>query len=136
LPDLPFEGYIQSTAAIDLPRLHRWMPDAIWRNVSGKLHRSTAYQQFSAANDAFEYCNDGSIALSNGGRPRKALSVSTDQTHFHMPAMILTPLIQAIAPTHTPSPSGGTGGGPGDRAATLSVVSLSPPRGDRLPSTR
>ena len=80
LPDLPFEGYIQSTAAIDLPRLHRWMPNAIWQNVSGKLHRSTAYQQFSAANDAFEYCNDCSIALSMGGRPRKALSVSTSQT--------------------------------------------------------
>ena len=48
LPDLPFEGYIQSTAAIYLPRLHRWMPDAIWRNVSGRLHRSKAYQEFSA----------------------------------------------------------------------------------------
>jgi hypothetical protein len=30
-----------------------------------------------------------------------------------------------------PPPSAGTGGGPGDRAATLSAVSLSPPRGDR-----
>ena len=129
LPDLPFEGYIQSTAAIDLPRLHRWMPDAIWRNVSGKLHRSKAYQEFSAANDAFEYCNDGSIALSNGGRPRKSLSVSTDLTiacfvlvlamfyaplisHALRPALILSPLIQAIAPTYTPPPTAGTGGGP------------------------
>jgi hypothetical protein len=27
LLDLPFEGYIQSTDPIDLPRLHIWMPD-------------------------------------------------------------------------------------------------------------
>ena len=82
LTALPFEGYIQSRGSLELPRLHRWMPDAIWQNVSGKLHRSTAYQQFSdaAANDAFEYGNDGSLALSKGGRPRKAISVSTYQT--------------------------------------------------------
>ena len=82
LSTLPFEGYIQADDALDVPRLHRWMPDAIWQNVSGKLHRSTAYQQFSdaAANDAFEYGNAGSLALSKGGRPRKAISVSTYQT--------------------------------------------------------
>ena len=74
LPDLPFEGYIQSEDSLDLPRLHRWMPDAIWKNVSGKLHRSPAYQQFNAANDVFEYCSDGSIAMPMGGRPRKAIS--------------------------------------------------------------
>jgi hypothetical protein len=122
----------------------------------------TRYGEMSAAGcteakrtkSLVQYCNDGSIALSNGGRPRKALWVSTDQTlqtiacflfsfssvlspaRFHMPAMILATLIQAIAPTHTPPPSGGTGGGPGDRTATLSVVSRSPPRGDRLPPTR
>jgi hypothetical protein len=64
LPDLPFEGYIQSTDAIDLPRLHRSMQDAIWEPVSGNLFQSTAYQQFSSANNAFEYDNDGSPALS------------------------------------------------------------------------
>jgi hypothetical protein len=30
LSNMPSEGYIQSTHAIDLPRLHRWMQDAIW----------------------------------------------------------------------------------------------------------
>jgi hypothetical protein len=30
-------GYIQSTDVIDLPRLHHWMPDAIWENVGNKL---------------------------------------------------------------------------------------------------
>ena len=63
LSTLPFEGYIQADDALDLPRLHRRMSDAIWQNVSGKLHQSTAYQQFSAANDAFEYCNASSMAL-------------------------------------------------------------------------
>jgi hypothetical protein len=143
LPDLPFEGYIQSTTeSLSLPRLHRWIQDAIWENVSGKLSLSRAYQEFSAPDDAFEYDNDGSPALSKGGRRKTLPTVSTDSTMsiFH-PLLTAcserrTPLIQAIAPTHTPPPSGGTGGGPGDRAATLSVVSLSPPRGDRLPSTR
>lgn len=116
LTALPFEGYIQSRASLELPRLHQWMPDAIWLNVNGKLNRSLAYQQFSAANDAFEYCHVGSMALSDGGRPRKAISV--------------------IAPTHPPPPppSAGTGSGPVDRAATLSAVRAplqgSPPRGD------
>ena len=63
LTALPFEGYIQADDALDLPRLHRRMPDAIWQNVSGKLHQSTAYQPFSAANDVFEYCNASSMAL-------------------------------------------------------------------------
>jgi hypothetical protein len=49
LPDLPFEGYIQSIDAIDLPHLHRWMQDAIWEPVSGELFQSAAYQQFSSA---------------------------------------------------------------------------------------
>jgi hypothetical protein len=81
LPDLSFEGYIQSaTTSLDLPRLHRWMPDATWENVSGKLSLSAAYQQFSESNDAFEYCNDGSPALSRGGRPKKVTAVSTGHT--------------------------------------------------------
>jgi hypothetical protein len=50
--DLPFEGYIQSTVLIDLPRLHRWMQDAIWENVSGKLALNRKYHEFSAPNDA------------------------------------------------------------------------------------
>ncbi len=77
LSNLPFEGYVQSNDPIDLPRLHRWMPDAIWVNVSGKLCLSTEYQQFSASNDAFEYDNDGSPALSRGGRHIKNATVST-----------------------------------------------------------
>ncbi len=40
LPDLPLEGNIQSPDAIDLPRLHLWMP-AIWENVGDKLCQST-----------------------------------------------------------------------------------------------
>jgi len=143
LPDLPFEGYIQSTTeSLSLPRLHRWIQDAIWDNVSGKLSLSRAYQEFSAPDDAFEYDNDGSPALSKGGRRKTLPTVSTDSTmSIFYPLLTAcserrTPLIQAIAPTHTPPPSGGTGGGPGDRAATLSsVVSLSPQRGYRLPPT-
>ncbi len=82
LPDLPFWGYIQSTDAIDLPRLHRWMQDAIWEPgpVSGKLFLSTAYpyQQFNSDNYAlFEYDNHGSPALSQGGRPKIVADVST-----------------------------------------------------------
>ena len=80
LTALPFEGYIQSRASLEVHRLHQWMQDAIWQNVSGKLHRSSTYRDFSAANDAFEYCHVGSMALSNGGRPRKAISVSSYQT--------------------------------------------------------
>ena len=37
LQDLPFEGYIQSTDVIDLPRLHHSVSDAIWENVGNKL---------------------------------------------------------------------------------------------------
>ena len=80
LTALPFEGYIQSRDSLEVHRLHQWMQDAIWQNVSGKLHRSSTYRDFSAANDAFEYCHVGSMALSNGGRPRKAISVSSYQT--------------------------------------------------------
>ena len=99
LSDLHFEGYVQSTDPIDLPRLHRWMQDATWENVSGKLYLSTAYQQFSVANDAFEFCNDGSPALSQGGRPKKATAVSTGHTismfyppfyHLTVPTMIIS----------------------------------------------
>ena len=121
------------------------MQNAIWEPVRGKLFQSAAYQQFSKANNAFEYDNDGSPALSKGGRRKTLPTVSTDSTmSIFYPLLSLltacserrTPLIQAIAPTHTPPPSGGTGGGPGDRAATLSsVVSLSPQRGYRLPPT-
>ncbi len=37
LPDLHFEGYIQSKTAIALHCLHKWIPDAIWNNIGGKL---------------------------------------------------------------------------------------------------
>ena len=77
LSDLPFEGYMQSTDPLDLSRLHLWMQDATWENVNGKLSVCVAYQQFSAANDVFEFCNDGSPALSQGGRPQKVTAVST-----------------------------------------------------------
>jgi hypothetical protein len=36
------------------------MQDAIWEPVRGKLFQRAAYQQFSKANNAFEYDNDGS----------------------------------------------------------------------------
>ncbi len=87
LPDLPFGGYIQSTDAIDLPSLHRWMQDVIWEPVSGKLFQSDAYQQFNSANNAFEYDNDGSPALSQGGRHKKVTEVSTGHaiSIFHSP---------------------------------------------------
>ena len=80
LTALPFEGYIQTNHTIDLPRLLQWMPDAVWEPVGGRLQESAAYQQFSAANDTFEFCNDGSLAVSRGGRPKKVTSVSTSHT--------------------------------------------------------
>jgi hypothetical protein len=46
LPDLHFEGWIQSRTTIDLPRLHGWIPDAIWNNVGGKLTHSADYYRF------------------------------------------------------------------------------------------
>ncbi len=97
LPDLPFEGYIQSTTEfLSLPRLHRWIQDAIWENVSGKLSLSRAYQEFSAPDDAFEYDNDGSPALSKGGRRKTLPTVSTDSTMS----------IDSTMSTHTPPPAG------------------------------
>jgi hypothetical protein len=41
LQDLPFEGYIQSNHTIDLPRLHNWMPDAVWEPVGCRWHQNT-----------------------------------------------------------------------------------------------
>jgi hypothetical protein len=74
------------------------MQYAIWKPVSGKLRQSAAYQQFSAANDVFEYCNDGSPALSKAGRlknskgehrPRHINFSSTAQS-FDMTTMIFS----------------------------------------------
>jgi hypothetical protein len=86
--NMPFKGYIQSTDAIDLPSLHRWMQDVIWEPVRGKLFQSAAYQQFSSAsNNAFEYDNDGSPAVSQGGKPKKVTEVGTGHaiSIFHPP---------------------------------------------------
>jgi hypothetical protein len=72
--DLHFEGYIQSKTAIALNRLHRWIPDAIWNNVGGKLSQNTKYKRFcaSASNPAYEHCNVGLPAISKGGRPKRS----------------------------------------------------------------
>ena len=96
LTALPFEGYIQTNHTIDLPRLHQWMPDAVWEPVRGRLTQSAVYKQFSAANDVFEYFNNGSPALSRGGRPKKVTAVSTGHgisicfAHRPVPTMIFS----------------------------------------------
>ena len=100
LTALPFEGYIQTNHTIDLPRLqwtlHQRMPDAVWEPVRGRLTQSAAYKQFSAANYAFEYFNNGSPALSRGGRPKKVTAVSTGHgisffcAHCPVPTMIFS----------------------------------------------
>ena len=71
LLDLHFERYIQSNIAIELPRLHKWIPEAIWNSVGGKLSQSNEYNLFSQANEVYEYWNSGSLAASKGGRPSK-----------------------------------------------------------------
>ena len=70
LLDLHFEGYVQSISAIAQPRLNRWIPEAIWNGVGGKLSQSNEYNLFSRANEVYEYLNSGSLAA-NKDDPRR-----------------------------------------------------------------
>ena len=74
LLDLHFEGYVQSISSIAVPRLHRWIPEAIWNNVGGKLSKNNEYNNFCRANEVYEYWNSGSLAANRGGRPSKVFS--------------------------------------------------------------
>ena len=99
LPDLPFEGYIQSES-IGLNRLHRWLQDAIWSSVGEKLSENTAYKQFCMADPAYEYCQYGKPALARAGRPAKK----------HAPAPPRAPSPPPAAMHPPPHPSGAEGG--------------------------
>jgi len=70
LLNISFEGFIQSSESVALDRLHRWIPDAIWNNIGGKLSRSVEYKNFCDANTMYEYCTLGSPAVDKGGRPK------------------------------------------------------------------
>jgi hypothetical protein len=60
LLDLHCEGYLQSNSAIALPRLHNWIPHAMWNPAGGRLSRCAAFNLFCEANEIYEYWNSGS----------------------------------------------------------------------------
>jgi hypothetical protein len=68
LLDLHYEGYLQSNSAIALPRLHNWIPHAMWNPAGGRLSRCAAFNLFCEANEIYEYWNSGSLAANRGGR--------------------------------------------------------------------